>query len=167
MALDRRMKSKVRIEPRVTRVLHHLADGSSTFVMLVAIVVLGIGGIVLHMTFSATEHGDTRIAQPILAGSDRSVPSDFSNGHKGYLNSCVSCHGQWAGGTASGPPLVHPYYKPDHHGNVAFYRAIAQGVQAHQLSFGNMPAQSHLSKEQAESIVRFVRWLQRDSGLIE
>ena len=161
------MNSKVRIGPRVTRVPNQLADGSSMFGILVAIVVLGIGGIVLHKMYSETEHGDTRVAQPILAGSDRSVPSDFSNGHKGYLNSCVSCHGQWAGGTASGPPLVHPYYKPDHHGNVAFYRAIAQGVQAHHWSFGNMPAQSHLSKEQAESIVRFVRWLQRDSGLIE
>ena len=36
-------------------------------------------------------------------------------GQKVFLANCAQCHGDTAGGTDQGPPLVHQWYRPGHH----------------------------------------------------
>ncbi len=78
---------------------------------------------------------------------------------------CATCHGADAGGTPSGPPLVHKIYEPSHHGDPAFLAAVRNGVRAHHWRFGDMPPVPGLSEEQVADIVRFVRALQRANGI--
>ncbi|HUH11472.1 MAG TPA: hypothetical protein VMK65_00115 [Longimicrobiales bacterium] len=63
------------------------------------------------------------------------------------------------------PPLVHAVYEPSHHADVAFQMAVRRGVRAHHWSYGDMPAQPHIPPAQADSIIGYVRWLQRQAGI--
>lgn len=41
-------------------------------------------------------------------------------GQIAFERACSSCHGtNGAGGTGTGPPLIHPVYEPGHHGDTA------------------------------------------------
>ena len=106
----------------------------------------------------------TVVAAP-AAPEPPQVPFKYSLGVNKYQNSCAKCHGKWAQGTDSGPPLIHPFYKPSHHPDRTFYRAVNKGVQAHHWNFGDMPPVAGLSNKDVAAIVEFVRWLQRDRGL--
>lgn len=78
---------------------------------------------------------------------------------------CASCHGAAAAGTTSGPPLVHPVYRPGHHGDVSFELAVRRGVRAHHWRFGDMPPLPDVSATELAEIVRYVRALQRARGI--
>lgn len=78
---------------------------------------------------------------------------------------CSTCHGRNAGGSDAGPPLVHPIYRSAHHADVAFALAIRRGVHSHHWKFGDMPPQPGLSAREIETIVRYVRELQRANGM--
>lgn len=93
------------------------------------------------------------------------VPFEYGLGHTGFTQNCAGCHGGNLEGSQSGPPLLHGYYHPGHHSDVAFYRAITRGVQQHHWNFGNMPAVETLSPNEAEAIIRFIRWAQQEMGL--
>ncbi|MFT5223250.1 MAG: hypothetical protein ACI867_001565, partial [Glaciecola sp.] len=59
-------------------------------------------------------------------------------------------------------------YEPGHHGDEAFQRAAALGVQPHHWDFGAMPAvgeENGLTREQVADIVAHVRALQREAGI--
>ncbi len=79
---------------------------------------------------------------------------------------CSACHGQNASGTDNGPPLIHDYYKPNHHGDGAFINAALKGVRAHHWRFGNMPPVEGMTKPEVLKIVRYVRELQRANGIM-
>ena len=64
-----------------------------------------------------------------------------------------------------GPPLVHIIYEPSHHADAAFILAAERGVRAHHWSFGDMPPRPGVSRMEVMEIVRYVRWLQRESGV--
>lgn len=103
-------------------------------------------------------------------GSDDGDPladGDPARGEELFANNCAQCHGGQLQGTELGPPLVHEYYVPSHHGDVAFQAAVQQGVQQHHWEFGPMPAMPALSAEDVGDIVAFVRAEQRAAGLIE
>ena len=87
------------------------------------------------------------------------------NGETLFQSKCISCHGQNAAGSNSGPPLVHKIYEPGHHGDSAFYSAVARGVRAHHWQYGNMPPVRGLSTQDIRSIVAFVRALQVENGI--
>lgn len=93
------------------------------------------------------------------------APPELRLGEQLYAARCVPCHGPQGSGSDRGPPLVHPVYAPNHHADVAFYRAIEFGVQAHHWRFGDMPPVEGVSPEDAREIVRYVRWLQREAGV--
>jgi mono/diheme cytochrome c family protein len=113
---------------------------------------------------AAMNHGPGAMpAQTITA--KRQVPFQYGVGFSQYQKNCASCHGEWARGTDQGPPLMHSYYVPSHHGDGAFYRAIDQGVQAHHWRFGDMPKPEDVTQRDAKKIVEFVRWLQQAEGL--
>jgi len=82
-----------------------------------------------------------------------------------FQQHCVRCHGGQLEGTDIGPSLLHPYYKPDHHGDITVYLAVYQGVIQHHWQFGNMPAMKHLSAEDAGHLLKFIRQQQRKAGL--
>ena len=86
-------------------------------------------------------------------------------GKQSYDGSCAGCHGENAGGTGNGPPLVHDYYNPGHHADGAFFVAVARGVRKHHWNFGNMPPQPHVSEQQTHMIIRYVRELQEANGI--
>ena len=93
------------------------------------------------------------------------VPFQFGLGQALFRSHCAECHGEWAGGTDKGPPLLHDYYKPSHHGDGAFYLAVERGVRAHHWGFGNMPPIKGVAPNQIQQIVRFIRWWQRQNGI--
>lgn len=97
------------------------------------------------------------------------VPSQLSpaarEGKAVFDETCAACHGANASGTEQGPPLVHDIYNPGHHADLAFARAVQQGVRAHHWRFGNMPAQPHVSEAEVERVVQYVRELQRANGI--
>jgi len=93
------------------------------------------------------------------------VPFKFGAGMELFRDKCSACHGKWGGGTDQGPPLMHAFYKPSHHDNSSFYRAIRNGVKAHHWKFGNMPPVAGLTPEDAEKVLPFIRWLQQENGI--
>lgn len=94
-----------------------------------------------------------------------SVPAAHTDGAELYRTYCVQCHGQHARGSAQGPPLVHPVYRPSHHADAAFLLAVRQGVRAHHWRFGDMPALPEVTPEQTGEITAYVRWLQQEAGI--
>lgn len=79
---------------------------------------------------------------------------------------CASCHGENAAGRdGSGPPLIHPIYRPGHHGDASFILAARNGVIAHHWTFGNMPPVEGVDDAQVGRIVAYVRTLQQANGV--
>lgn len=93
------------------------------------------------------------------------MPFSRGLGFELFQENCAGCHGADLDGTDEGPPLLHGYYKPGHHSDVAFYRAIEQGSPQHHWNFGDMEPVEGVSRKQAEAIVEYVRWHQRETGL--
>jgi hypothetical protein len=68
-------------------------------------------------------------------------------------------------GTDKGPPQVHSFYKPSHHGDAAFFRAGLKGVKAHHWRFGDMPPVPGMSQARMNSIVPYIRFYQQQMKL--
>ena len=87
-------------------------------------------------------------------------------GKRAFDAVCAQCHGPNAAGREGmGPPLVHDYYKPSHHADMAFVMAVQNGVRAHHWTFGDMPAQSGLTGADLKAITAYVRAVQRANGI--
>lgn len=93
------------------------------------------------------------------------VPFKHAMGNKKYQENCSVCHGKSLEGTKTGPPLIHPFYKPSHHADFSFYRAALKGVQAHHWEFGDMPPVPGITRDDMDKIVPFIRWYQQEKGL--
>lgn len=79
---------------------------------------------------------------------------------------CAECHGPNLGGIdGSGPPLVHKYYEPGHHADMAFVLAAANGVSAHHWSFGDMPPVEGITRAELIDVIAYVRRVQRENGI--
>lgn len=114
--------------------------------------------------------GVIAIAIIVLIGSQLSLTADSAQqqtqqGLLAYQNNCASCHGADLQGTRQGPPFLHQVYVPSHHGDEAFYRAIANGVRAHHWRFGDMPAVANVSRSEATDIIAYIREQQRAVGI--
>lgn len=90
---------------------------------------------------------------------------DVEKGRQAFDANCATCHGAGALGTNSGPPLVHPHYHPGHHDDNSIRRAVRNGVPSHHWFFGDMPPIVGVSDEELEQIIRYIRALQRESGI--
>jgi mono/diheme cytochrome c family protein len=86
-------------------------------------------------------------------------------GGAAFAKNCAACHGENAAGGPGGPPLVHPIYNPGHHGDMAFVMAAERGVRQHHWSFGHMPPQPQVTRNEIAAIVRYVRELQAANGI--
>jgi cytochrome c len=94
------------------------------------------------------------------------VPAEFKKGETLFNANCARCHGERGVGTSQGPPLVHKIYEPSHHGDAAFHRAVALGVRAHHWQFGDMPKLPTVTPAEVDEIIKYVRWLQRQAGIM-
>lgn len=88
-----------------------------------------------------------------------------SRGQAAFDKFCATCHGADAGGTNSGPPLIHVIYHPGHHGDMAFVLAARQGSRAHHWSFGDMPPVPGVGDADLAGIIAFVREVQHGNGI--
>lgn len=138
-----------------------------TFLILAAATASGLGGWLV--TRPAPDQANTTLegGAPIV---DVSLPDTLSPeaeiGKRGFEAVCKACHGENASGREGfGPPLVHKYYEPSHHGDMAFTLAVQNGVRAHHWTFGDMPPQKGLTRADVTAITTYVRELQRANGI--
>lgn len=82
-----------------------------------------------------------------------------------FESHCVQCHGMNASGTDRGPSLIDRIYAPTHHEDFSFVRAVTLGVPQHHWLFGNMPAQSQVSRQEIDTIIVYVREIQKANGI--
>jgi mono/diheme cytochrome c family protein len=103
-------------------------------------------------------------AFPSVAASPISnTPSALIKGETLFNTHCARCHGLGARGTAQGPSFLDKIYEPNHHADVAFYRAPELGVRAHHWNFGDMPKIPGVSREDLTQIISYIRWLQKEA----
>ena len=93
------------------------------------------------------------------------LSAEAQAGRRAFDLYCARCHGEHAGGSPEGPPLVHRTYQRAHHADVAFEFAVRRGVRAHHWRFGDMPAQPGVTTDEVVQITRDVRELQRANGI--
>lgn len=114
---------------------------------------------------ASARHGARAAALDTVGLRARPVPAEHQAGRERFEASCIGCHGPAALGTAHGPPLVHMYYEPNHHSDMAFRVAVSRGVPQHHWGFGNMPPVPGVEPAEVEQILGYVRWLQREAGV--
>jgi len=115
-------------------------------------------------TPAASGHKMGNMAQKVAVKKPR-VPFKFGVGMKKFKTMCAQCHGEWGEGSDQGPPLMHDFYKPSHHGDPTFYNAALKGVKAHHWKLGDMPRVQGATAKDVERILPFIRWLQKENGL--
>lgn len=98
------------------------------------------------------------------------LPSSLSlmaeQGKTAFDANCASCHGpNGSGRDGLAPPLIHKIYEPSHHSDMSFTLAVRQGVRAHHWRFGNMAPVEGVSETSIESIIAYIRELQRVNGI--
>ncbi len=87
-------------------------------------------------------------------------------GKRFFEAKCATCHGENAAGREGvAPPLVHRYYEPNHHGDMAFILAAKNGVRSHHWPFGDMPPVKGVTDGDVKMIIRYVRELQKANGI--
>lgn len=129
------------------------------FYFIVAFFVLG-GGVVAWQKFGSS---GSRSADELVLPQ---LSDQAAAGKVAYETYCAKCHGVNAVGSDKGPPLLHDYYNPGHHGDIAFVAAARRGVPRHHWNFGDMPPVPGVSDAELVSIIRYVRELQAANGIV-
>ena len=124
----------------------------------VALTVAAIAGLAFVHTLAAQQLDPGSIKTPEM------LP-ELNVGKMNYDVYCASCHGANAAGTEKGPTFLHRVYHPGHHGDAAFLTAPKQGARAHHWQFGDMKPVEGVTDAQLETIVTYVRALQKANGL--
>lgn len=125
------------------------------------VVLLSSVVLLLGVTPACSQNGGDSKA----SGTVASAPVEFRDGEQKFNANCSRCHGIGGVGTNQGPPFLHKVYEPNHHGDAAFQRAVANGVKAHHWQFGDMPKIDAAKSEDVDEIVKYVRWLQKQAGI--
>ena len=86
-------------------------------------------------------------------------------GQAAFQTHCAVCHGESAAGTEKGPPLVDDIYRPGHHADFSFVRAVTLGVPQHHWIFGAMRPLPQVTRSEIDQIVVYIRELQRANGI--
>ena len=146
---------KKRRRRRATRQRKRMAAMASITAVALGLMALAI--------WSRTATGSQGDAVPVRRAA---LSPEAAAGEISFNLNCAECHGENAAGTAQGPPLIHDIYNPGHHSDESFYLAAATGVRQHHWSFGDMPAQPQVSREEAARIIRYIRELQEANGIV-
>jgi mono/diheme cytochrome c family protein len=116
-------------------------------------------------TAAGSPPGVSAATAPPVAAPPSAAAGGAADGAALFAANCAVCHGPTAAGSDRGPPLLHPYYAPDHHDDDAFRRAVRQGVAPHHWTFGPMPPLPGLGDDAVTRIIAYVRERQRASGI--
>lgn len=131
--------------------------------IVIAVALLG-AGLLLYRVLAPSAPVATGAALANVQVRDLSPGAQ--EGEKLFNRSCSSCHGiNAAGQDGIAPPLIHKIYEPNHHGDASFHLAAKNGVRAHHWSFGNMPPVEGVTDPELDSIVFYIRELQRANGV--
>lgn len=130
--------------------------GARRNLAIVAAVLVGIGVFSWHMPGATTTRVEVQVPElsPVAQA-----------GREAFRANCAECHGDSAGGTDQGPPLVHKWYHPNHHADAAFVLPAKRGVAQHHWKFGNMPPQPQVAERSLQQIIQYVRELQQANGI--
>jgi mono/diheme cytochrome c family protein len=144
-------------------------------VATLSVAVVGVGAVLLSTSDpvenSAIEDIAAGQAAPFAAASAGSalllveLSPTAETGRVAFADNCAGCHGSNGVGTDQGPPLIHIIYEPSHHSDTAFVLAARNGSRAHHWRFGDMPPQPQVSEEEIQTIIQFVREVQRANGI--
>ncbi len=93
------------------------------------------------------------------------IPPEYREGDAAYQRDCARCHGEDGLGSESGPPLLHPIYKPTQHPDAQFLLAVRSGVEQHHWDFGDKEPLPGVSPPDIGRITSYIRWLQREVGI--
>tara|TARA_B100000315_G_scaffold227921_1_gene236216 strand:+ start:2859 stop:3257 length:399 start_codon:yes stop_codon:yes gene_type:complete len=104
-------------------------------------------------------------AEQLAAAKSPEVPANLNLNKMLYEKFCASCHGVDLKGTKKGPPFLHRVYHPGHHGDGSFFRAAKNGARAHHWKFGDMKPVPETNDSIIASIVKYVRYIQKQAGL--
>ena len=126
---------------------------------LIAGIILVVAGLVLGGRYLI------RQAEQQIAVVVPELSPEAMIGMAAFETYCVECHGKNAAGTDKGPSLVHAIYRPLHHGDFSFVRAVTLGVPQHHWLFGSMPAQPEIGRQEIDRIIAYLRELQRANGI--
>ena len=107
------------------------------------------------------------LASVLACGSGDDDGGVASEGEALFSANCSVCHGETGDGSNTGPPLVHKIYEPGHHPDFSFRNAVKNGVPSHHWNFGDMPPVTGVSDDEVDSIIAYVRDLQREAGIFE
>ncbi|MCK5931033.1 MAG: cytochrome c [Fulvimarina manganoxydans] len=130
---------------------------TSRTTLAVTIGIVAIGAFLIWRAITP----QTGAADHIVDVTVPKLSAQASYGQKLFADDCAACHGENAGGTEQGPPLIHRIYEPSHHGDRAFLIAAMQGTRAHHWQFGNMPPVEGITERQVQDIVAYVREVQK------
>ena len=141
--------------------------------LLIALVVLGLGGFIWWQTSRDTTQVTATPPESGIAEGDPMVTVKVPEltglarqGERVFNARCAVCHGRNAAGQQGvAPPLVHLIYRPAHHADGAFVIAAQQGVIAHHWTFGNMPPVENVTRGELKAIVAYIRALQKENGI--
>lgn len=87
-------------------------------------------------------------------------------GRQVFATSCQECHGiDGAGGTRTGPPLIHPMYRENLYPDFVLKKVIREGKREKNWRFGPMKAIEGLSDQQVDDVAIFIRAAQVASGI--
>lgn len=138
-------------------------------IAIAAILVAGGVGYAMWATpeiLADVQSDDSINAGAFLDVSEPALSQNAQIGKRGFEANCAACHGANAAGKDGvAPPLVHIIYEPSHHGDEAFQRAAALGVQAHHWPFGDMPPVAGITRGDVTMIIAYIRELQRANGI--
>ena len=102
----------------------------------------------------------------VVAVVRTTLSQEAAIGETVFAANCATCHGENAAGSNLGPPLIHDIYNPGHHSDQSFYLAAANGTRQHHWTFGDMPPQPQVAREDVAKIIRYIRELQEANGII-
>ena len=88
----------------------------------------------------------------------------FEQGMVAFAEECSRCHGRLARGTDRGPNLIHAAYGPGARSDAEFRRAIREGMPARR-GYRAMPPTRNLAERRLDSMIAFLRGLQRANGI--
>ena len=140
----------------------------NSLVMLAVAVIAGLAvWYSLHRSKSDHMEATMEDASPMVTNLNIPALSNVEKlGKQHFADNCAACHGENAAGReGAGPPLVHKIYEPSHHADISFQLAVKNGVRSHHWRFGNMPPVPTVSEADVETIISYVRSLQRANGI--
>ena len=146
----------------------HLVSAMAVAVVLLAIVGCSVESAPQDATTQPPVTAQAAVTTPASSDTARPALSDMARAGEELFNAnCSLCHGVNASGTDQGPTLIDRIYHPGHHSDFSFRNAASKGVRQHHWTFGAMPPVATVSADDVETIICYVRELQRANGIFE